>query len=264
MSIRTFVCVDCGEDFEYDYKGGQRPLRCEYCRPRARRRYGLVGDIIEVECIDCGTIFEWEVLPAGRPPLRCDYCRPRARLTYGLAGDIVEVECIDCGNWFEWEVGPGPRPRPPQRCRACWEENERHVDAVYAQQWREAHRERWLEISRNGNARYYRTDRGQEVYAAARFRRRAHEAGEAGPTISAAEWQLTLDAFGHQCVYCGRAGRLARDHFYPLSQGGRTVLGNIVPACKSCNSSKGNLLPEDFLSDEHYQEIVKVLCLLSG
>lgn len=55
------------------------------------------------------------------------------------------------------------------------------------------------------------------------------------------------------CHYCGRqvgARALTLDHVVPLIRGGRSVRGNIVPACKDCNSRKQSLLPwewEDYL-----------------
>ena len=48
------------------------------------------------------------------------------------------------------------------------------------------------------------------------------------------------------CYYCNRkVGRddLTMDHVVPLSRGGKSKKGNIVPACKECNNKKKYLLP---------------------
>ena len=48
-----------------------------------------------------------------------------------------------------------------------------------------------------------------------------------------------------RCYYCGSltpAIDLTMDHIVPLSRGGKTTKGNVVPACKSCNSKKKNQL----------------------
>jgi 5-methylcytosine-specific restriction endonuclease McrA len=48
------------------------------------------------------------------------------------------------------------------------------------------------------------------------------------------------------CYYCKReVGRdqLTMDHVVPLSRGGKSTKGNIVPACKECNTKKKYLLP---------------------
>ncbi len=51
------------------------------------------------------------------------------------------------------------------------------------------------------------------------------------------------------CHYCNRkVGRanLTMDHVVPLSRGGKSRKGNIVPACKECNSKKKYLIPVEW------------------
>lgn len=56
------------------------------------------------------------------------------------------------------------------------------------------------------------------------------------------------------CYYCGSnvgAKNLTMDHIVPLSRGGKSKKGNIVPACKECNNRKKYLLPiewEEYLN----------------
>ena len=68
--------------------------------------------------------------------------------------------------------------------------------------------------------------------------------GEAMPEITRTEWKELLLFFGGECAYCGATPRrgqsLTRDHLCPVDEGGRSTQDNIVPACLSCNSSKGN------------------------
>lgn len=57
------------------------------------------------------------------------------------------------------------------------------------------------------------------------------------------QWKFVVEFFEGRCAYCGWKqtflSELTEDHLVPLREGGpRTVL-NILPACKSCNSSKG-------------------------
>lgn len=59
------------------------------------------------------------------------------------------------------------------------------------------------------------------------------------------QWWLNKIQAG-VCYYCRRkVGRenLTMDHVVPLSRGGRSKKGNIVPACKKCNSKKKYMLP---------------------
>jgi 5-methylcytosine-specific restriction endonuclease McrA len=48
-------------------------------------------------------------------------------------------------------------------------------------------------------------------------------------------------------MYCGTEHpdyRLTRDHVNPISKGGRDIWSNVVAACRSCNTRKGNRTPE--------------------
>jgi len=59
-----------------------------------------------------------------------------------------------------------------------------------------------------------------------------------------------------KCYYCnkevGKEG-LTMDHIVPISRGGKSKKGNIVPACKECNNNKKYLLPIE------WEEYVKKL-----
>jgi 5-methylcytosine-specific restriction protein A len=51
------------------------------------------------------------------------------------------------------------------------------------------------------------------------------------------------------CYYCGnkfKPAELTMDHLIPVARGGRSVSGNLVPACKECNSKKKYLLPMEW------------------
>lgn len=91
--------------------------------------------------------------------------------------------------------------------------------------------------------------------------------GEDNPEFTHQEWKETLIFFNGECAYCGctprRGQRLTRDHLEPVSHGGRTVQGNIIPACSSCNSSKGAedfkdwFMAQPFFSQERLNRIFK-------
>ncbi|MCA2961237.1 MAG: HNH endonuclease [Silvanigrellales bacterium] len=52
------------------------------------------------------------------------------------------------------------------------------------------------------------------------------------------------------CSYCGKKftfKELTLDHIVPLSRGGTTSPGNVVPACRMCNKGKGIDTPLDML-----------------
>lgn len=52
----------------------------------------------------------------------------------------------------------------------------------------------------------------------------------------------------HLCAYCGTAFAdtdLTVEHILPVSRGGRMSWTNVVTACRSCNTRKGNRTPEE-------------------
>jgi 5-methylcytosine-specific restriction endonuclease McrA len=53
------------------------------------------------------------------------------------------------------------------------------------------------------------------------------------------------------CYYCQRhvpPAELTMDHLVPLVRGGKSTKGNLVPACKECNSKKKYALPWEWES----------------
>jgi 5-methylcytosine-specific restriction protein A len=51
------------------------------------------------------------------------------------------------------------------------------------------------------------------------------------------------------CHYCRlQVGRraLTMDHLVPIGRGGRSTRGNVVPACKACNTRKQSALPVEW------------------
>jgi 5-methylcytosine-specific restriction endonuclease McrA len=57
----------------------------------------------------------------------------------------------------------------------------------------------------------------------------------------------------YRCVYCGKrfaAGELSVDHVEPRTRGGDQSTGNLVTACKGCNTLKGHRRVSEFLQDE--------------
>lgn len=71
-------------------------------------------------------------------------------------------------------------------------------------------------------------------------RKRRRKVAAADNDLTAEQWEAIRAAWGG-CAYCGATDRpLQRDTMLPISRGGRYTLENVVPACGSCNASKGN------------------------
>lgn len=73
--------------------------------------------------------------------------------------------------------------------------------------------------------------------------RRARKFGNPGyVVVKARDWEKIRNRFSGCCAYCGaKPDVICMDHVVPLSRGGRHSPSNILPACSSCNSSKGAL-----------------------
>jgi len=56
-------------------------------------------------------------------------------------------------------------------------------------------------------------------------------------------WRRSIkEHFDCTCVYCGKSYELSNltlDHVHPRSRGGESLSTNLVPACFSCNQTKG-------------------------
>jgi 5-methylcytosine-specific restriction endonuclease McrA len=54
---------------------------------------------------------------------------------------------------------------------------------------------------------------------------------------------------GFRCTYCGSDGdgsALHCDHIFPISRGGKSTIDNLATACRTCNSSKKDMTPEEW------------------
>ncbi|MDR0918065.1 MAG: HNH endonuclease [Oscillospiraceae bacterium] len=66
------------------------------------------------------------------------------------------------------------------------------------------------------------------------------------------DWEETKIFFNHRCAYCDcDTDHLEMDHAIPLNKDrlGEHRLGNLVPACRNCNSKKGSKDYISFLGD---------------
>lgn len=64
-----------------------------------------------------------------------------------------------------------------------------------------------------------------------------------GDVITSQEWIDLKDYYQFTCLCCKRTEphiKLELDHVVPLSKGGRNLIENAQPLCRSCNSSKND------------------------
>jgi len=74
-------------------------------------------------------------------------------------------------------------------------------------------------------------------------------------TLTIEQWENIKSQFNNRCAYCGQEKPLAQEHVTPLAKGGEYTINNIIPSCKSCNSSKGaKILFEWYPKFKHYNK----------
>lgn len=147
------------------------------------------------------------------------------------------------------------RESNPERVREAtheWRESNREYIREYSCQYYAANTERAREASRRwkqmnperkreGSRRWQRAnpEKGRLVSQRRKSRKRSMP-----NDFTQDQWGTCLDYFHHTCAYCGAQQDfwhvLEMEHFIPLSSPNctGTTAKNIVPACKSCNSSK--------------------------
>lgn len=105
----------------------------------------------------------------------------------------------------------------------------------------------WAERER---ARNMERRRSEEYRLATCFRTadwRARQIGSPGASYCTLEKLIArLELYGYRCAYCGCERATEIDHMIPLARGGTAFPSNIVPACRSCNASKGVKTPKAF------------------
>lgn len=108
--------------------------------------------------------------------------------------------------------------------------------------WRSNNREAYNEAINSYKRERYATDEAFRVTCLSySHNRRASLKG----TLTDQDWQECLEYFGNECAYCSSRELMTVDHVEPISKEGTHSKTNVVCACKSCNSSKGN---KDMLS----------------
>jgi len=77
------------------------------------------------------------------------------------------------------------------------------------------------------------------VHVPRRFRRQVTQ------HVPVCSRQLPLPVLRPRAAGAAQRECLTRDHLVPLSRGGTNAGRNVLTACSSCNTRKGNLLPEE-------------------
>lgn len=135
----------------------------------------------------------------------------------------------------------------------------RNKERISAQQREYARRN--AEKTSRAHAEYYRRNRDriivyQEIYRLEHpekrlYWARTHWARRSGAPgkFTPGEFAQLVSRYGQRCAYCGGPGPLTADHRIPLFRkelNPTNDIGNILPACRPCNSSKRTKTEDEF------------------
>lgn len=76
------------------------------------------------------------------------------------------------------------------------------------------------------------------------------------PDFTLEDWKVAMLHFRGSCAFCGKpegrakAEKLDRDHLLAISRGGKTVRGNVIPACRYHNRARGNKLWREWFKQQ--------------
>lgn len=158
-------------------------------------------------------------------------------------------KCVECNSAWHRENYAKNREVISERNRNYYWENRGKESARKAKaylentevmlarnrRWREANRDR----EREQHKEYYKNN--PHIFAKSGSNRKEAWSLVEKFSVSKRDLQRLLARWGNCCAFCGKTGvKLSWDHVMPISRGGPHGIGNILPACRPCNSSKNN------------------------
>jgi 5-methylcytosine-specific restriction endonuclease McrA len=124
-------------------------------------------------------------------------------------------------------------------------------EAAYLKEWRKKNKHKTAEYSRECKQRSRDADlaRYRAANAISNNRKRSRKKGTPDD-FTIEDWEKLTVVFEKHCAYCGASPLLLDlDHVVPMHRGGYNVVGNLVPACRVCNSHKTCLDPRQFAKE---------------
>jgi 5-methylcytosine-specific restriction endonuclease McrA len=147
--------------------------------------------------------------------------------------------CLAHKRLDEFSPNPGYKDGIDGQCRPCVRaetNRRRRANPDAARRASQKYRERYPDRTAAAMAAWRKKnpDRVREGSARRRVRRAANDVR----LVTERDWRRLCARLKHRCAYCGSAGPLTQDHIVPVSRGGRHAIGNLLPACQPCNTSK--------------------------
>ncbi|HBJ73472.1 MAG TPA: hypothetical protein DDY88_07170 [Actinobacteria bacterium] len=144
----------------------------------------------------------------------CNLTKPASEFQCNRTkADGLQSHCRACMNATNtrWREANREQFREAVRVSAL-----KHADRVAA--WRAANAERITELGREASWKYKARKRANGIFV-----------------VTDKDLRRLLQS---PCIGCGTTESIVPDHCIPISRGGRTSIGNLIPLCKTCNNRK--------------------------
>jgi 5-methylcytosine-specific restriction endonuclease McrA len=189
-------------------------------------------------------------LRVSEPVRRCSVCKTERPSTHFrvIKKATLNGVCLSCEGNIDLKKAANSGPKVCADCGRTLPRSEFHSrnSACKACQVTRT-RNRRAKNRKAYNASARRWTRGNPDKVRDRRHRRRLREYEAAADSQKINWQEILAEGSYACAYCGVSNtELHMDHVLPLSRGGKHESGNIVPACKSCNSQKNTRTPDEW------------------
>lgn len=177
--------------------------------------------------------------------------QPRVCASCGASIDHLNARAKFCNitcNSSHWHAS-NPDKNRAKALRNYHAAGGKDVQRAYRQE--HAHdRQRWARESRRNDpdryraywAQWYEGNRESSAFRV-KTRRGRIRGNSDGVEFSLRDWQRLVRRYRGCCAYCGvKAEPVYMDHVVPLARGGRHSIGNVLPVCFYCNSTKHSML----------------------
>lgn len=146
-----------------------------------------------------------------------------------LTSDGYRNECKDCIKAHNKKYHVANKERTNQRNKNYYYENI-EISKKRVRDYRDKYPEKKAELDRKYRLSHPERD------SKYRHKRRAMKRDNGTFLVTSKELRKM---YLSSCIYCGSCESITVDHVIPLMRGGTHGIGNLAPACLSCNTSKG-------------------------
>ncbi len=257
MAKATRRCLSCKTDIS---ARGNKSVRCKPCQVAFRELRERAAPDRPICADDDGTCSLGR-LKRGRCPRHYYTARrdnglvipqtPRACVTCGLVFTPVRSDAVACSALCNWrKQDRAARVNYPVRyCVTCGTPYKpKRGDARYCK----------IDCIANPSARAVARWVAQNRAAVSITARRRQQMLVSSPDsvgVSKRDWSKLVNRYGGRCAYCGvKPETITVDHVVPVNRGGRHSIGNVLPACGSCNSAKRDVFLAEFRRRMRFDE----------